>query len=243
MEISAIIPCYNFRKKIIKNIILLDKILKKNFVNYEIIIINESSDDGTKSKLNNFKKDKRIKIIHNNYNKGKSYSVLRGMRKATGNKIFLYDCDLPYYSYLNMFLKKLKKNQFVIIDRKNKKSRLIKKNITSYQKVRHLIGTIISHIVCLFIGINTVDTQSGMKGFINTNFLRKNKFISQRFFLDIEIINLFKKNKIHPVKIPVKYEIPRNSTIRLFDIKNFEILIELCKVLTSLNIPRITQDK
>ena len=242
MEISAIIPCYNFREKIIKNIILLDKNLKKNFINYEIIIINDSSNDGTKSKLNNFKKNKKIKIIHNNYNKGKSYSVLRGMRKAIGNKIFLYDCDLPYYSYLNIFLKRLKKNQFVIIDRKNKKSRLIKKNITSYQKIRHLIGTIISHVVCLFIGIDTVDTQSGMKGFININFLRKNKFISQKFFLDIEIINLFKKNKIYPVKIPVRYEIPSNSTIRLFDMKNFKIIIELCKVLASLRMPRITQD-
>ena len=242
MEISAIIPCYNFKNKIIKNIILLDKVLNKNFINYEIIIINDSSNDGTKSKLNNFIKNKKIKIIHNKYNKGKSYSILRGIKKATGNKIFLYDCDLPYYSYLNTFLKKLKKNQFVIIDRKNKKSRLIKKNLTIYQKVRHLIGNIISYVVCLFIGINTVDTQSGMKGFINTNFLRKNKFISQRFFLDIEIINLFKKNKIYPVKIPVRYEIPSNSTIRLFDIKNFEIIIELCKVLASLKIPKITQD-
>ena len=242
MEISAIIPCYNFKEKIIRNIILLDNTLKKNFINYEIIIINDASNDGTKNELNKLKKNKKIKIIHNKYNKGKSYSILRAMRKAIGKKILLYDCDLPYYSYLNIFLKKLKNNKFVIIDRKNKKSRLIKKNITSYQKVRHLIGTIISYVVCIFIGINTVDTQSGMKGFINTNFLRKNKFISQRFFLDIEIINLFKKNKIYPVKIPVRYEIPSNSTIRLFDIKNFEIIIELCKVLASLKIPKITQD-
>jgi len=90
---------------------------------------------------------------------------------------------------------------------------------------------------------NTVSWIDGPKiGLINGQYYEIFN-TPKRFFLDIEIINLFKKNKIHPVKIPVKYEIPRNSTIRLFDIKNFEILIELCKVLTSLNIPRITQDK
>ena len=234
MEISAIIPCYNFKEKIIKNIISLDRTLKKNFTNYEIIIVNDASNDGTKNELNKLKKNEKIKIIHNKYNKGKSYSILRAIRKAIGEKIILYDCDLPYYSYLDIFLKKLKNNKFVIIDRKNKKSRLIKKNISIYQKIRHLIGTIISYVVCSFIGINTVDTQSGMKGFINIEFLKKNKYISKRFFLDVEIINLFKKNKIYPVKIPVKFEIPSNSTIKLFDVKNFEILIELCKVLVSI---------
>ncbi len=93
--------------------------------------------------------------------------------------------------------------------------------------------------MCSFIGINTVDTQSGMKGFINVKFLKKNKFISKRFFLDVEIINLFKKNKIYPIKIPVRFEIPSNSTIKLFDIKNFEILIELWKVLVSIRKAKI----
>ena len=134
MEISAIIPCYNFKKKIIKNIKSLDRNLKKNFTNYEIIIINDASNDGTKNELNKLKKNKKIKIIHNKYNKGKSYSILRAIRKAIGKKILLYDCDLPYYSYLNIFLKKLKNNKFVIIDRKNKKSRLVKKKSVYIKK-------------------------------------------------------------------------------------------------------------
>jgi len=238
MEISAIIPCYNFKEKIIRNINLLDKTLKKNFINYEIIVINDASNDGTKIELNKLKKNKKIKIIHNKYNKGKSYSVIRAIKKAIGKRIFLYDCDLPYYSYLNLFIKKLKNNKFVIIDRKNKKSRLSKKSISLYQKIRYLIGIIIAYVVCKFIGINTVDTQSGMKGFINIKSLKSKKFISKRFFLDVEIINLFKKEKIYPIKIPVNFEIPNNSTIKLFDIKNLEIVVELCKVLASLRKPK-----
>ena len=237
MEISAIIPCYNFDQKIKKNIVLLNNILKKNFQSYEMIIINDASHDDTKNelkKIEELKKIKKLTIIHNKYNRGKSYSVIKGIKKAVGEKIFLYDCDLPYRKYLNLFLKKLKNNKFVIIDRKNKKSKLIRKNINLYQKIRYLIGIVISYIVCLFLQINIMDTQSGMKGFINLKLLRKKKFISERFFLDIEIINLFKKNKIYPTKIPVKFEIPNNSTIQLFDIKNLKIIIELFKVLSKL---------
>jgi hypothetical protein len=87
--------------------------------------------------------------------------------------------------------------------------------------------------------VEIVDTQSGMKGFENIRMLKNYKFISQKFFLDIEIINLFKKENIYPVKIPVKFEAPNNSTIKLFDFKNIKILNELIKVLFSLKKTKV----
>ena len=67
---------------------------------------------------------------------------------------------------------------------KNKKSKLIK-NKKIYQKIRHFIGIMISHIVCWRLKVDIVDTQSGMKGFENIRILQDHKFISQKFFLDI----------------------------------------------------------
>lgn len=233
MKISVIVPCYNYKDQIIKNLNLLDKILKKHFREYEIIVINDGSVDGTHRELGKLSNHKKLRIINNKSNKGKSYSIIKGLKKAKGKKIFLYDCDLPYFEYINIFLTKLKHNKFVIIDRKNKKSKLIKnKNI--YQKLRHFIGIIISHFVCWSLKVEIVDTQSGMKGFDNLGILKSYKFISQKFFLDIEIINLFKQKNINPIKIPVKFEAPDSSTIKLFDIKNIKIINELIKVLFSL---------
>ena len=141
MKISVIVPCYNYKDQIIKNLNLLDKILKKHFREYEIIVINDGSVDGTHRELGKLSNHKKLRIINNKSNKGKSYSIIKGLKKAKGKKIFLYDCDLPYFEYINIFLTKLKHNKFVIIDRKNKKSKLIKnKNI--YQKLRHFIGII-----------------------------------------------------------------------------------------------------
>ena len=233
MKISVIIPCYNFEKNILKNISLLENELKKEFRQYEIIIINDGSSDATQEELGEINNNKII-ILKNNENIGKSYSISRGLKIATGEKIFLYDCDLPYFDYINIFLKKLKINKFVIIDRKNKKSLLKKEKTNLYQKIRHLVGNLITHIVCFFLQMEAIDTQSGMKGFDNLDTLKDKRFISKRFFLDIEIIDYLKRRGVYPIKIPVEFAIPYNSTIKLLDKKNISIILELFKVIINI---------
>ena len=90
-------------------------------------------------------------------------------------------------------------NDFVLIDRKNKKSKLLKRKTSLYQKIRQFIGRIISFIINIFLEINILDTQSGMKGFINSKELKNINFISKKFFLDVEIIYFMKKNNINPI--------------------------------------------
>ncbi len=233
MKISTIVPCYNFEKNILKNISLLENELKKEFKEYELIIINDGSSDATQEKLEKIN-DNKIIVLKNNENIGKSYSISRGLKIATGDKLFLYDCDLPYFSYINIFLKKLKINKFVIIDRKNKKSLLKKEKTNLYQKIRHFLGKLITYIVCFFLKMEAIDTQSGMKGFDNLDTLKNKKFVSKRFFLDIEIIDHLKRKGIYPIKIPVEYSIPYNSTIKLLDKKNISIILELFKVIINI---------
>ncbi len=233
MKISAIVPCYNFEKNILQNISLLEIELQKEFKEYELIIINDGSNDATQEELEKIDNNKII-ILKNDNNIGKSYSISRGLKIATGEKLFLYDCDLPYFEYLNIFLKKLKINKFVIIDRKNKKSLLRKDKTNLYQKIRHFVGNLITHIVCFFLHMEAIDTQSGMKGFDNIETFKNKKFVSKRFFLDIEIIDFFKRKGIYPIKIPVEFNIPNKSTIKLLDKKNISIFFELVKVIISL---------
>ena len=235
MILSIIIPCFNYENNIFKNIKKINSKIKKKFNNYEIIIINDGSTDGTLVQLKKIKKKiKNVKIINNKNNLGKSTSISKGIKISKGKKIFLYDCDLPYWNYINFFLNKLSNNDFVLIDRKNKKSKLLKRKTSLYQKIRQFIGRVISFIINIFLDINILDTQSGMKGFINSKKLKKLNFISKKFFLDVEIIYFMKKNNINPIKIPVKYEIPKNSTIKLFSLKNILIILELFLVLISL---------
>ena len=231
--LSFVIPCFNCEKFIKRNIFKLIKKLKKKRINYEIILINDGSKDKTGLILNNLKSNlNNLRVFENKVNKGKSYSVIYGIKKTKGKKIIIIDCDLPYFSYLNKVIEKIDKYKLVVVNRKNKKSKLILKNLSFYQIARYLIGQIISYITILFLKIKIKDTQAGLKGFHKSKDFLKHKFISNKFFFDIELILWFQKKSIFPQSIPVKFTIPNLSSINFFNIKkNIEILYELFRVI------------
>ena len=95
MKISIIIPCYNEKNFIIE---ILKKINQINDLDYEIIIVDDASFDGSREIL---KQNSNLysKLLINEKNFGKGYSVKRGIEFATnegGNPTFSnYDYYLP----------------------------------------------------------------------------------------------------------------------------------------------------
>lgn len=89
--ISVIIPVFNgetFAEKYIKSV------LKQDYKNLEIIIINDGSSDNTEEILNNLAKcDNRIKIITHKVNQGVSCARNSALDLAQGEYIQFVDCD------------------------------------------------------------------------------------------------------------------------------------------------------
>ena len=79
------------------------------------------------------------------------------------------------------------------------------------------------------------DTQAGLKAFIKPKNFNKINFISKKFFFDAEIMLLFHLNKKKTLSVPVSYEVPTQSTIKIFSIKNFLYILELLQVLLKYN--------
>ena len=94
MILSIIIPTYNEEKTVIK---ILQKIKNISFKQFkcEIIVINDGSTDLTK-KLLEENKILYNKLITNEVNKGKGFSVLKGISIASGDYIIFQDADLEY---------------------------------------------------------------------------------------------------------------------------------------------------
>jgi len=94
MILSIIIPVYNEEKTIIK---ILKKIKKNssNLVKYEIIVINDGSTDNTKKLLED-NKELYDKLLINEKNKGKGFSVKKGITNASGSHVIFQDADLEY---------------------------------------------------------------------------------------------------------------------------------------------------
>lgn len=90
LPLSIIVPVYNKEAYIISSI---DSILKQNFTDFELILVNDGSTDGCGAICDHLaKKDSRIVVIHQN-NQGVSSARNNGLKIAQGKYIGFVDCD------------------------------------------------------------------------------------------------------------------------------------------------------
>ena len=233
---SLIIPCYNCSQFIEKNIIKLIRKLNNFKIKYEIILIDDGSTDKTLEILKKINLNfKEIKILKNNFNIGKSFSSIKGIKISKYQRIILIDCDLPYFSDLKNIIFELNKGyDLVTINRKMEQSKLISKNLNLYQITRYIIGGLIAiiNLKVLKLKIKGGDSQAGLKGFKKFKIFNKVKFLSKKFFFDLELISLYSKKRLSIKSIKTSYSVPSKSSIKIFNFsKNFEILCELIKVI------------
>jgi len=96
MKLSLIVPCFNEEG----NIELFYKEVKKYFENkissYEIIFVNDGSQDSTSQKLLQLHRShpKNTKIIQFSRNFGKEAAILAGLEKSSGDYVSIIDADL-----------------------------------------------------------------------------------------------------------------------------------------------------
>lgn len=88
--ISIIVPCYNIEQHLPK---CIDSLLAQTFRDFELLLIDDGSADGTLSVCNAYKdKDSRIKVF-THANNGVSFTRNRGITLATGVCIMFIDGD------------------------------------------------------------------------------------------------------------------------------------------------------
>src|SRR3989338_7264391 len=94
MKLSIIMPAYNEKSTILK---IIDKVKMAKTLGLakEIIIVDDFSTDGTRDILRKVK-DKKIKILYHDINKGKGSAIRTGLKQATGDILLIQDADLEY---------------------------------------------------------------------------------------------------------------------------------------------------
>lgn len=88
MKFSIVIPLYNKENQISAT---LNSVLAQTFQDYEIIVVNDGSTDGSVAAVETFD-DPRIRLIHQN-NAGVSAARNKGIEEAEGEYIALLDGD------------------------------------------------------------------------------------------------------------------------------------------------------
>ena len=91
IDVSVIIPVYNVENYIDE---CIQSILAQNFVNMEIICVEDGSiDDSLQQLIVHAEKDSRIKIIQHDKNKGLSAARNTGLEHAVGKYVLFVDSD------------------------------------------------------------------------------------------------------------------------------------------------------
>lgn len=111
--ISVIMPAYNAERTIRQAI---DSILSQTFSDFELIVINDCSKDGTQEIVEKYiEQDNRVKLIINEKNSGVSISRNKGVASAKGEYIaFLDSDDMWREDKLEKQLKVMKDNDAVL---------------------------------------------------------------------------------------------------------------------------------
>lgn len=87
--VSVVVPAYN-EEKVLQNCV--NSILESAYPDFEIILVDDGSQDATLAIMNEFRHDPHVKVIAKS-NSGKASALNEGIQKARGEVLFFVDAD------------------------------------------------------------------------------------------------------------------------------------------------------
>src|ERR1700721_2725974 len=92
-SMTVIVPVYNEQDEIPTIVPAVRDALEARGGEWEILVVDNASTDATAERMSQFTTDPRIRVLRNESNRGKGYSVRRGMLEATGELRLMCDAD------------------------------------------------------------------------------------------------------------------------------------------------------
>ncbi len=212
--ISVIMPAYNKVqniKSIIKDTV---NALEKYGLGYEVIVVDDGSNDGTYDKLASIaKKYANVKVFGYKENKGKGYALKYGFQFAQGDLVLFLDADsdLPP-SQIHLFLCYISRNSTDILI--GSKRHLLSE--VNYPFLRRFLSRGYSLLITLMFNLNVTDTQVGIKLF------RKEvldqvlpKLLVKKFAFDLELLVNARSLGYNITEMPVVLNYHNISSVNL----------------------------
>jgi dolichyl-phosphate beta-glucosyltransferase len=214
LQYSIIIPAYNESRRIVPTLNKVLTYLAERGWDAELIIVNDGSRDDTAEIVRRFvEKNRMMRLVENPGNRGKGYSVRKGMLDARGDVLLFSDADLssPIEEAAKLF-QAIANGADVAIGSRWMNAELQTERQPLY---RQLFGRLFNVMLRVVLGLKYKDTQCGFKAF--TSRAAREIFPLQtieRWSFDPELIFLAQEQGFKVVEVPVQWSHDEKTTIR-----------------------------
>jgi len=212
--LSLVVPCYNEDKTIYRNIKAIDQYLRNHVSSFEIIAVNDGSEDNTLQELQRVAREIPLRIITNGMNFGKGRAVKNGVMASEKEMVMFMDADLAIsIEELGPFLKMAGNGHDICIASRFVPGQRREQVVHWYRKAMEHIFRAMRVVI---MGCRDIrDTQCGLKLFKRQAAMKIFPHLTiDRFAFDSEIIFLAKKRGYNITELPVAIHNLAQSHIR-----------------------------
>jgi dolichol-phosphate mannosyltransferase len=210
-NLSVVLPAYNEEETISLVIERTDSAAKKTGLRYELLVVDDGSDDDTRQEvLRSSKINGSVRLVGYADNLGKGVALTRGFFNSLGNLIVFLDADTDVEPEgVVGFVDALKDADLVIASKRHPKSKIE----THFS--RKLLSYGFNVIVRLLVGMDIKDTQTGLKAVRKSALQQVFPLLSvKRYAFDVELIAVSKLLNLRIVELPVKLRLTKGFKIK-----------------------------
>ena len=161
-ELSIVVPVYNEETLIGNTLDGLQSYMKTRSESYEIVVVDDGSQDRTVTCVQEWQKRNQVdvQLLVNEENRGKGFSVRRGVLESCGQYIFFIDADLPYeLQAVDGFMNALRNGYDLAVGSRA----LPGSQVKGVPAIRFIAGQVFSWLERFVLSTGTADTQCGFK--------------------------------------------------------------------------------
>jgi len=224
--ISVIMPVYKLSKLVTYSIEAVEKIMKANRYNYEIIIVDDGSPDDTYNYAVMMPQNSSIKVYRLPRNMGKGFALLYGFKKSRGDVVVFFDGDLDIDPrQIHLLVNTLRSNgvDIAITSKWHPESRTIA------TPLRKFLSRSFYALARLLLGLKVSDTQTGAKAFRREVLEDIAGCLTvKRYAFDVELLTAATARGYRIAEVPALWRIKLTSRFRAREIAR--MLIDLMAV-------------
>jgi glycosyltransferase involved in cell wall biosynthesis len=193
-SLSVIIPIYNEKDGIDKAFAEIDSFLNQNVRDYEILVIESGSTDGSYELCDKMTKaSPRIRVIHEGARNGFGSAVRLGFKEAAKELFLVLTIDLPYsLETINQGMNLINEYDCVLSYR-SKDNRCL---------LRRIQSIVYNALIKTVLGLPFRKVNSAFK-LLKRHCVEGSAFVSKGWLIDAEILSLISEKRMSYVEIPV----------------------------------------